>query len=206
MPSIESADEVSEKTRTFIPRQWDAEEPRYTLTNTGNGTLDLLGGCGINVHLQCPANLTIDDEPVGMNFSRCRFTALHRRSYAVAPLPTAELGNDENSVSRWHAGRDSKMDTSPVPDLSITDAVRVPEDVIFRELNGEAVVLNLDSGTYFGLNSVGMRIWQLCQEHGSLREVWEAMQREFDAPGEALQSDLLAFVNELSSKRLLTRQ
>ena len=98
------------------------------------------------------------------------------------------------------------MDASPVPDLSITDVVHVPEDVIFRELNGEAVVLNLDNGTYFGLNSVGLRIWQLCEQHGSLREVWEAMQREFDAPGEALQSDLLAFVNELSSKRLLTRQ
>ena len=93
-----------------------------------------------------------------------------------------------------------------MPDLSITDTVRIPDDVIFRELNGEAVVLNLDNGTYFGLNSVGMRIWQLCEQHGSLLEVWEAMQREFDAPGEALQSDLLAFVNELSSKKLLTRQ
>jgi Coenzyme PQQ synthesis protein D (PqqD) len=98
------------------------------------------------------------------------------------------------------------MGASPVPDLSITDAVCVPEDVIFRELNGEAVILNLHNGTYFGLNSVGMRIWQLCEQHGSLREVWEAMQREFDASGDALQSDLLAFVNELSSKQLLTRQ
>ena len=98
------------------------------------------------------------------------------------------------------------MENSPVPDLSITDAVRVPEDVIVRELNGEGVVLHLDTGTYFGLNSVGMRIWQLCEQHASLHEVWEAMQREFDAPADALQSDLLAFVNELSSKRLLTRR
>jgi coenzyme PQQ synthesis protein D (PqqD) len=98
------------------------------------------------------------------------------------------------------------MTTLPMPELSITDAVRVPEDVIFRELNGEAVVLALDNGTYFGLNAVGMRIWQLCEQHGSLREVWEAMQREFDAPSEELRSDLLAFVNELSFKGLLTRQ
>jgi hypothetical protein len=98
------------------------------------------------------------------------------------------------------------MDASPVPDQSIADAVCVPNDVIFRELNGEAVILDLQKGTYFGLNAVGMRIWQLCEQHGSLREVWEAMQHEFDAPGDALQSDLLAFVNELSSKNLLTRQ
>ena len=102
--------------------------------------------------------------------------------------------------------RDSRINTFPMLDLSLADAVRVPEDVIFRELNGEAVILNLDNGTYFGLNPVGMRIWQLCEQHGSLREVWEAMQREFDAPPDALQSDLLAFVNDLSSRKLLTRQ
>lgn len=101
--------------------------------------------------------------------------------------------------------RHSKMARLSMPDLSVTDAVRVPEDVIFRELNGEAVILNLDSGTYFGLDSVGMRIWQLCEQHASLREVWEAMQREFDAPSDTLRLDLLAFVNELSSKGLLMR-
>jgi hypothetical protein len=98
------------------------------------------------------------------------------------------------------------MATFPMPDLLITDAVRVPDDVIFRELNGEAVLLNLENGTYFGLNSVGTRIWQLCEQHAFLREVWESMQREFDAPSDTLRLDLLAFVNELSSKGLLTRQ
>ena len=206
MSSIESAVEVSEKTRTFVARQADIEEPRDMLTDTGERTLDFLRGCRIDVHLQCPADLAINDEPVGMHFSRCRFAAFHRGSDAVTPLPIAEIRGDENSVLRCHARRDSKMAMSPVPDLSIMDAVRVPDDVIFRELNGEGVVLNLHNGTYFGLNSVGMRIWQLCEQHGSLREVWEAMQGEFDAPGDALQSDLLAFVNELSSRRLLRRQ
>lgn len=93
-----------------------------------------------------------------------------------------------------------------MPALSIADAVRVPDEIIFRELNGEAVVLNLESGTYFGLDAVGTRIWQLCAEHSSIHEVWQVMQNEFDAPGEALRSDLLAFVNELSSKGLLTSQ
>ena len=84
--------------------------------------------------------------------------------------------------------------------------VRVPDDVVFRELQGEAVILNLGSSTYFGLDAVGTRIWQLCEAHGSLRTVWEAMQQEFDAPGDALQSDLLTFIDDLSSKGLVTVQ
>jgi Coenzyme PQQ synthesis protein D (PqqD) len=89
---------------------------------------------------------------------------------------------------------------------SLDTLVRVPKDVVFRELDGEAVILNLESGMYFGLDAIGTRIWRLVEEHGSLRAVWEAMQREFEAPGEALQSDLLTFINELSAKGLVTLQ
>jgi hypothetical protein len=82
-------------------------------------------------------------------------------------------------------------------------AVRVADDVICRELDGEAIVLNLASSMYFGLDQVGTRIWQLCETHGSLRAVWEAMQREFDAPSDRLETDLLTFVDELLAKGLL---
>ena len=85
-------------------------------------------------------------------------------------------------------------------------SLRLPKDVIFRELDGEAVVLNLESGIYFGLDAVGTRVWRLCEELGSLQAVWEAMQREFDAPRETLRSDLLAFVDELSAHGLVAVQ
>lgn len=89
---------------------------------------------------------------------------------------------------------------------ALDQTVRVPDDVLFRELQGEAVILNLASSTYFGLDAVGTRVWQLCEAHGSLRAVFDAMQREFDAPGETLQSDLLTFVDELLDKGLLALQ
>ena len=93
-----------------------------------------------------------------------------------------------------------------MPELSIVDAVRIPQDVIFRELNGEGVILDLESGTYFGLDAVDARIWQLCMEHGSLQAVWKSCSANSTRRGETLRSDLLAFVNELSTKRLLAPQ
>lgn len=89
---------------------------------------------------------------------------------------------------------------------ALDQVVRIPDDVIFRELQGEAVLLNLASSTYFGLDPIGTRIWQLCEAHGSLRTVYEAMQLEFDAPEHALRTDLLTFIDELLSKGLLAVQ
>jgi len=34
------------------------------------------------------------------------------------------------------------------------------EGVTFREVGGEAVLLNLNTGTYYGLNEVGTFVWQ----------------------------------------------
>jgi len=87
---------------------------------------------------------------------------------------------------------------------SLDLAVRVPEDVIFRELDGEAVILNLDTGMYFGIDAVGTRMWQLLETQASLREVWVALQAEYDATPERLERDLLDFVDGLSAKGLVT--
>jgi hypothetical protein len=86
---------------------------------------------------------------------------------------------------------------------SLRDSITVAPDVVFRELDGEAVILNLESGIYFGLDQVGTRIWQLLQEHGALQKVFETMCDEFDARSDALERDLLGLVDELCANGLV---
>jgi hypothetical protein len=82
--------------------------------------------------------------------------------------------------------------------------VRVPDDVVFRALDGEAVVLNLESGIYFGLDAIGTRMWQLVTELESIGSARDQLLAEFDAPAAQLESDLLTFVGELHAKKLVT--
>lgn len=87
---------------------------------------------------------------------------------------------------------------------TLDTAFRIPDDVIFRELDGEAVVLNLDTGIYFGLDAVGTRIWRLIEERKALKAVLDTLIDEYDAPPDHLQRDLLAFVERLNTKGLLS--
>jgi Coenzyme PQQ synthesis protein D (PqqD) len=87
--------------------------------------------------------------------------------------------------------------------LSLDRTVRLAEGVVFRELDGETVILNLETGTYFGLDRIGTRIWQLCQEHGRLRAVHQSMQAEYDVTAEELAADLIELVDELLAKGLV---
>jgi hypothetical protein len=84
----------------------------------------------------------------------------------------------------------------------LSQSIAVPPDVIFRVLDDEAVLLNLKTGTYFGLDAVGTRIWQLLTEHRSLARVLDLLLEEYDVDRGPLEQDLLALVDQLCSKGL----
>jgi len=88
-------------------------------------------------------------------------------------------------------------------ELSLRHSITIAPDIVFREVDGEAVILNLDSGLYFGLDQVGTRIWQLIQQHGSLQNVFETMCEEFDVGSDTLERDLLGLMDELCAKGLV---
>ena len=74
---------------------------------------------------------------------------------------------------------------------------------MFRILGDEAVILNLASGTYFGLDEVGTRMWQLMSEHSSTDKVIEVMLEEYEVEESVLQSDLDQLVKDLTDKGLV---
>jgi hypothetical protein len=86
--------------------------------------------------------------------------------------------------------------------ISLGDTFVISKDAVFRDLNGEAVILDLNAGTYFGLNEVGTRIWQLMAENGNLRAVFDALRTEYDATPDTLERDLLALVSSFVEARL----
>ncbi|MEA2563805.1 MAG: hypothetical protein QOH06_5309 [Acidobacteriota bacterium] len=81
--------------------------------------------------------------------------------------------------------------------------VTVPSGVMFRDLEGEAVVLALESGRYFGLNETGTRMWLLLLEHGKVESAYRALQQEYEVAGERLEQELLEFVNSLAAEGLV---
>ena len=87
--------------------------------------------------------------------------------------------------------------------ISLSDSLTIGAQVLFRQLDDEAVLLDLKSGTYFGLNDVGARAWQLIVEHGTLSRVRDAMVQEYAAESEVVERDLLDLAAQLVARRLV---
>jgi len=86
--------------------------------------------------------------------------------------------------------------------VALDSVVAVSEDAVFRELDGQSVLLNLATGMYFGLDAVGTHVWQLAAENGSLRWIGQRLAEEYDADPAAIERDLLALADTLVAKGL----
>ena len=76
--------------------------------------------------------------------------------------------------------------------------VRIPENVVFCYVSGEAVALNTITSKYYGLDETGVRMWQLLAEHEQLDKTVAALLTEFDVDEARLRADVDRFVKELS--------
>ena len=83
------------------------------------------------------------------------------------------------------------------------ERLTAPEHVMFRELDGEAVLLNLQNEMYYGLDEVGTRMWQLLTTSDSVQAAMNTMLEEFDVSPQTLEQDLADLITELKSHGLL---
>lgn len=80
---------------------------------------------------------------------------------------------------------------------------RISHSVVAEQIDGEAVILNLQTSTYYKLDGVGARVWSLLKERPTSGELVRILSAEYAVPSATLQSDLAALLDELSANSLI---
>ena len=81
--------------------------------------------------------------------------------------------------------------------IDLDTRVAVSPEVMLQEIDGEAVLLDLKSESYFGLDAVGTRIWRLVEQDGHLKNVHSAMLAEYEVDSARLEHDLQELISRL---------
>jgi hypothetical protein len=83
------------------------------------------------------------------------------------------------------------------------DAVPRRRPVPWRTLDTEALVVDVKSGLLYPLNSVGARIWELCDGARSVDEIVGVLAAEFEAPETTIRVDAIEFIERLADAKLI---
>ncbi|MHB8499319.1 MAG: PqqD family protein [Candidatus Acidiferrales bacterium] len=88
----------------------------------------------------------------------------------------------------------------------ITDSDSCPkrqEQIIVQKGSKDVLLFNMDDGSYYALNEVGNRIWELCDGTHGVAQLVSTLAKEYDAPAEIIETDILEVLDDLRSKNLI---
>lgn len=94
---------------------------------------------------------------------------------------------------------DKPLEWADVRDVS----VRVPGHVIRRDLVSETVLLNVQTGVYYGLDEIGGRFFTHLSQSSTVDAAVAALSTEFDAPLERIREDTVLYCSELLARGLI---
>jgi len=86
---------------------------------------------------------------------------------------------------------------------SFSSRVSVAQDVLFRIVGEEAVLLNLKTELYLGLDDVGTRMWNVLVEASSIQAAYDALLLEYEVEPSRLREDLDEFLGKLLEQGLI---
>ena len=87
--------------------------------------------------------------------------------------------------------------------VSFSESVRVAPDVLFRIIGDEAVLVNLNTEMYLGLNPVGTRMWNALSGAASIQAAYDELLREYEVEPAQLRADLEEFIDQLRNHQLI---
>ena len=87
--------------------------------------------------------------------------------------------------------------------MNLETKLTLPPNVVSRSVGDETVLLDTASGLYFGLDSVGQRIWQAVGDGRNLGETVDIIVAEYDVDRKQATSDVLQFAGTLVERGLL---
>jgi hypothetical protein len=91
----------------------------------------------------------------------------------------------------------------PNPTLDLQMRVRRIDNVLDTEIDDETVMMDIDQGSYFGLNQTGTRIWALLAAPIAIGDVCDQLTEEFDVPREQCEQQVVGFLESMLARGLV---
>lgn len=89
--------------------------------------------------------------------------------------------------------------------ISPDSTIKRNPELVASEIDGETVMMSIDNGEYFGLDTVGSRIWEIIKEPIKVEQLIDILLEEFEVSREQCELDTIDFLNQLFDKKLVLK-
>lgn len=87
--------------------------------------------------------------------------------------------------------------------MTLDDKIRQSKEIDATELDGEKVMMNLELGKYFALNSVGSRIWDIIENEIQVKDIVETLLKEYKVDKKKCEESVINYLVSLENEKLI---
>jgi Coenzyme PQQ synthesis protein D (PqqD) len=109
------------------------------------------------------------------------------------------------AVSDRSEAAGSSVGEGPQPSRAPQEPIRLREEIVWREIDGEVVVLDLEGAAYFTVSHSGRTLWPLVVGGTSVEELADRLVERFSLEREVAERDVRSFLDSLGREGLLER-
>lgn len=88
-------------------------------------------------------------------------------------------------------------------ELKFNQKIIVAPDTLINIIEGESVLLNLKNESYYGLDEIGTRMWEVLTTTDKVQSAFDQLLDEYDVEAETLKQDLQEFIGNLMEHGLV---
>lgn len=77
------------------------------------------------------------------------------------------------------------------------------EEYVFNEVDGELVMMSIETGDYVSMNETGKIIWELLEQDKTVNELIALLVQQFDVDQEIVKNDVVPFIEQMKTKGIL---
>lgn len=87
--------------------------------------------------------------------------------------------------------------------IKLKSKIQRNDDLVSCDLDGETMLMSVETGKYYGMDPMGSRIWAILETPRSVLEVCTVLLAEFDVERHLCELESLTFLNKLAEENLI---
>ncbi len=87
--------------------------------------------------------------------------------------------------------------------IEISSTVSASSDLLSAQIDGELIMMDMDSGHYFNLDRIGTVIWQELAQPRKVADLCQFLVERYEAPFSEIERDVLDLLRQMADKKLI---
>ena len=87
--------------------------------------------------------------------------------------------------------------------ININSLIKRKDGLVEAQIDGETVMMDIESGNYYGLDLVATRIWQMIEQPQSVQNLCSQLLLEYEVSEQQCQQDVISFLNKMRANQTI---